>query len=105
MPTDPNKLSQFWQELKRRNVFRVITVYVAVAFMVLEGVDIIFPRMGLPDWNEAWRHLLYPVPYLPSYEPSASGLPAQDFTPLEDTTNPVPGIPTLHTFDLHPLSA
>ena len=37
----PNKLIQFWQELKRRNVVRVITVYAASAFVVLELVDII----------------------------------------------------------------
>ncbi len=37
----PNKLSQFWQELKRRKVTRVITVYAAAAFVILELVDII----------------------------------------------------------------
>jgi hypothetical protein len=31
----PNKLSQFGQELKRRKVVRVITVYAAVAFVRL----------------------------------------------------------------------
>jgi hypothetical protein len=35
MSTNPNKLSQFWQELKRRKVLRVITVYAAVAFVIL----------------------------------------------------------------------
>jgi TolB-like protein len=47
----PNKLSQFWQELKRRNVVRVITVYAASAFVVLELVDIITDPFGLPDWT------------------------------------------------------
>jgi len=51
MPANPNKLSQFWQELKRRKVVRVITVYAASAFVILEAVDIIFPRMGFPDWT------------------------------------------------------
>ena len=35
MPGDPNKLSQFWQELKRRKVVHVITVYAAAAFVTL----------------------------------------------------------------------
>ena len=48
---NPNKISQFWQELKRRKVVRVITVYAAAAFVILEAVDIIFPRMGFPDWT------------------------------------------------------
>jgi len=47
----PNKLSQFWQELKRRNVIRVITVYAASAFVILELVDILAPSLGLPAWT------------------------------------------------------
>jgi TolB-like protein len=47
----PNKLSQFWQELKRRNVVRVITVYAASAFVVLELVDILAPSLRLPEWT------------------------------------------------------
>ncbi len=46
-----NKLSQFWQELKRRKVVRVITVYAAAAFVILELVDIIAPNLGLPAWT------------------------------------------------------
>jgi len=45
------KLSQFWQELKRRKVVRVITVYAAAAFVILELVDIITEPFGLPDWT------------------------------------------------------
>jgi hypothetical protein len=47
----PNKLSQFWQELKRRNVTRVVAVYIAAAFMILELVDMIREPFGLPDWS------------------------------------------------------
>jgi len=46
-----NKLSQFWQELKRRKVVRVITVYAAAAFVILELTDIVAPSLGLPDWT------------------------------------------------------
>lgn len=51
MPANPNKLSQFWQELKRRNVPRSLAIYAGTAFIVLEASDIIFPRWGLPDWS------------------------------------------------------
>ena len=47
----PNKLSQFWQELKRRNVTRVLAVYVAAAFMLLELLDMTSEPFGLPDWT------------------------------------------------------
>ncbi|RLD54121.1 MAG: hypothetical protein DRI97_12115 [Bacteroidetes bacterium] len=51
MLANPNKLSQFWQELKRRNVPRSLAIYAGTAFIVLEASDIIFPRWGLPDWS------------------------------------------------------
>jgi len=51
MPGDPNKLSQFWQELKRRKVVRVITVYAASAFVILELLSIIIEPLKLPEWT------------------------------------------------------
>lgn len=51
MGSDPNKLTQFWQELKRRKVFRVMAMYAATAFIIIEAGDIILPRLGLPDWT------------------------------------------------------
>ncbi|MEA1887501.1 MAG: hypothetical protein U9N72_09865 [Bacteroidota bacterium] len=51
MPDKADKPLNFWQELKRRKVVRVMIAYAASAFIVLEAVDIIFPRMGLPDWT------------------------------------------------------
>jgi TolB-like protein len=47
----PDKLSQFWNELKRRNVIRVITVYAGAAFVLLELVDMITEPFGLPAWT------------------------------------------------------
>jgi hypothetical protein len=46
MPQLNNRISQFWQELKRRKVVRVITVYAASAFVILELVDIITGRLA-----------------------------------------------------------
>jgi len=51
MPDSTNKLSQFWQELRRRKVIKVIAMYAATAFIILEVVDIVLPRLGLPDWT------------------------------------------------------
>jgi len=47
----PEKIHTFWQELKRRKVIRVITVYAAAAFVILELVDIVAPSLGLPAWT------------------------------------------------------
>jgi hypothetical protein len=36
MPADPNKLSQFWRELKRRKVIKVIAMYAGAAYVLIE---------------------------------------------------------------------
>ena len=51
MPDKSNNPFQFWEELKRRRVIRVITVYAAAAFVLLELVDIISEPLRLPDWT------------------------------------------------------
>jgi len=51
MHHDQNKLDHFWKELKRRKVVRVITVYAASAFVILELVSIITDPLNLPDWT------------------------------------------------------
>ncbi len=43
-------MSHFFSELKHRKVVRVGMVYAASAFVVLQAVDIILPRLGVPDW-------------------------------------------------------
>ncbi|KPL16604.1 MAG: hypothetical protein AMS23_09030 [Bacteroides sp. SM1_62] len=51
MPENAKDPHSFFQELKRRKVIRVIIIYAAAALAILEAVDIIFPRMGFPDWT------------------------------------------------------
>jgi hypothetical protein len=46
-----NKLSQFWQELKLRNVVRRNTVYAATAFIILQLVDLVEKPLRLPEWT------------------------------------------------------
>ena len=60
----PNKLSQFWQELKRRKVTRVITVYAAAAFVILELTDIVAPSIGLPEWTLNFIIILLSVGFI-----------------------------------------
>ncbi len=51
MPERPNKLTKFWNELKRRDVLRSVAIYAGSAFVILEAATIIFPRWGFPDWT------------------------------------------------------
>jgi TolB-like protein len=43
-------MSNLFEELKRRNVFRVAIAYVAVAWLTLQVADIVFENIGTPDW-------------------------------------------------------
>jgi len=50
MAEEPLKEGSFLDELKRRKVFRVAAVYLAVGWAIIEAADTILPRMGAPDW-------------------------------------------------------
>ena len=44
-------LSRFLAEFKRRKVGRVISVYAAAAFVILELTSIVAPSLGMPEWT------------------------------------------------------
>ncbi len=46
----PEKPNNFWQELKRRKVIRVVTVYAAAAFVIIELTNNITEPLSLPEW-------------------------------------------------------
>lgn len=58
MPENSNKLTRFWQELKRRKVIRVMAMYAATAFIIMEAGEIMLPRLGLPDWTVTFLIIL-----------------------------------------------
>ena len=43
-------MSSFYNELKRRNVFKVAVSYAIVAWVVLQVADTIFPALNVPTW-------------------------------------------------------
>ncbi len=47
----PEKPHNFWQELKRRKVFRVIAMYAAAAYVIIELSNNIVEPLNLPDWT------------------------------------------------------
>ena len=49
MSENPNKLSKFWQELKRRRVIHVITVYASAAFVIIELINNLAEPLNLPS--------------------------------------------------------
>ncbi len=71
MSRKPRRPFRFWQELKRRGVPRVLAMYAATAFIVIEASDIIFPRLGAPDWTVTLMIILlivgFPVTFILSW--------------------------------------
>ena len=49
--SEPRGYQRFLAEMKRRRVFRVMAMYGAVAFVVLQVADIALPGLGLPEWT------------------------------------------------------
>jgi TolB-like protein len=43
-------VSNYFDELKRRNVFRVGAAYAVVGWLTIEVVDTLAPRMAMPEW-------------------------------------------------------
>ena len=44
-------MRNFFTELKRRRVVRVIGLYLVAAWVAVQVADTVFPRLGLPDWS------------------------------------------------------
>ncbi len=43
----------FFQELKRRNVFRVAVAYVIIAWLILQVGEVLAPALRLPEWTNS----------------------------------------------------
>jgi TolB-like protein/Tfp pilus assembly protein PilF len=54
MAQKSNNLERFWRELKRRKVVHVITVYAAVAFVILQLVDMVSQPLHFPEWTQGF---------------------------------------------------
>lgn len=48
---EPKHPFRFWQELKRRNVVRVLVMYAGTAFIILEVVNNVVEPLHLPEWT------------------------------------------------------
>ena len=98
MPQSTNKLSQFWQELKRRKVIRVITVYAAASFVILELVSIVVEPFGLPDVTIKFVFVLLCVGFIISlilswiYDVTPEGI--EKTRPVKEAEEEVPEKPS-----------
>lgn len=59
-------MSQLFQELKRRNVFRVGIAYLVAAWLLIQVTDVLVPMLSLPEWAAGFIFLLLAVGFLPA---------------------------------------
>ena len=83
MPEKTNKLSRFWQELRRRKVIPIFIAYLAACFAVIEFLDISSNRFAI---SNSTFNLLYIL--------AAIGLPLAVILPWY-TYRKMPEIPDL----------
>jgi TolB-like protein len=48
---------KFWKELRRRQMFRLVGLYIVGAWLVIQVADIVFPAWGIPD--SALRYMFF----------------------------------------------
>jgi adenylate cyclase len=69
-----------YNELKRRNVFRVAIAYLAGAWLLIEVAGTLFPAFGVPDWAVRFVVIVLALGFLPAliiswaYELTPEGL-------------------------------
>ena len=59
MSDQPKGFNKFWHELRRRNVFRVATVYLITAWLVIQIAVSVFPVLRLPSWVTTFVVVLF----------------------------------------------
>lgn len=91
------RLRKFYDELKRRKVFRVATVYAVTAWIVIQIIATVFPILNLPGWTVTLFTVLiitgfpFALIFAWAFELSPEGLrvsPASTVSAEEAASNP-----------------
>ena len=61
MKENPNKFIRFWQELKRRNVFKVLAMYATTGYIIIEVVNNLIEPLHFPSWTATLIILLLSI--------------------------------------------
>ena len=56
----------FFNELKRRNVFRVAIAYVIATWLLLQVTDVLVPILTLPEWAAKLVFLILLIGFIPA---------------------------------------
>jgi len=85
-----------FNELKRRNVFRVAAAYLVVGWLLTEVLTTLLPAFGAPDWVSKAVMLVFALGFLPTiifswvYELTPDGIKKDHEVSREDSDAPEP---------------
>jgi formylglycine-generating enzyme required for sulfatase activity/dienelactone hydrolase len=88
--------SRFYQELKRRKVFRVLVAYLVAAWLLLQVAEVLSSILGLPDWAPRLVLFLLVIGFVPAlilawaYELTPDGI-KRDADTEHSVPTPPPG--------------
>ena len=80
----------FFEELKRRKVFRVAASYAVVAFIIMQLVEILFPMFDFPQWTQQFTVIIvllgFPIAVILSwvFDKTPQGFVKTDFKDIEE---------------------
>ena len=80
----------FFDELKRRKVFRVAASYAVVAFIIMQLVEILFPMFDFPQWTQQFTVIIvllgFPIAVILSwvFDKTPQGFVKTDFKDIEE---------------------
>ena len=86
-----------FDELKRRNVFRVALAYLVVGWLLTEVLTTLLPTLGAPDWASRAVILIFAFGFLPAiviswfYELTAEGIKRDEEVRQNESTASGPG--------------
>ena len=90
-------MSTFWNELKRRNVFKVAATYAIVSWIALQVADTVFPALNVPPWVLSLLTVLlllgFPIALLLAwaFELTPDGIKPTASVPIEHSIRPQTG--------------
>ncbi len=88
------KIDNFFAELKRRNVIRMMGLYLVGAWLLTQVASTVLPMFGAPDWLSRTVVILLAIGFLPAlifswvFEMTPEGLKRDEDVPIEQSITP-----------------
>lgn len=97
MSDAPGGFTRFLKEMRRRNVFKVATVYLIASWLLIQIAETTFPALSLPEWTVTFVVMLLllglPIALILAwaFEVTPEGIKKTTEVPVDQSMTPVTG--------------